>query len=180
VDTIPFQQNSLVVSSFGFMPEFWLKKYVLDSFPQKTDAPHVIDFVVEMFDTLGGSVIGSRLALNCLQSPIGEIKLDQKKMTFIDSHDEVVLPTPMRQRLYDRFPDVRVALMKEGGDFPYLAEPSDISMYITVHLRGQGLYPNLDEDDKTAPASPAAATQAQAVETSAPTWMLIPETVRKM
>jgi pimeloyl-ACP methyl ester carboxylesterase len=57
-DTEPFYQSGLVVASFGYMPEFWVKKYVLDSFPSKTDAPHVIDFIVEMFETLTRQIVG--------------------------------------------------------------------------------------------------------------------------
>ncbi len=32
---------------FRYLPDFYLKKYVLESFPQESDYPEVIDFVVE-------------------------------------------------------------------------------------------------------------------------------------
>jgi len=61
----------------------------------------------------------------------------------MDSNDDVVLPESMRQVLYDRYPNVKLALLKKGGDFPFLAYPEVVTMHLQVHLRSNGLYPDL-------------------------------------
>jgi hypothetical protein len=55
----------------------------------------------------------------------------------------VVLPGGMRARLLERFPNAKEALLKEGGDFPYLAAPEEVNLMLQVHLRSNGLFPNI-------------------------------------
>jgi hypothetical protein len=61
----------------------------------------------------------------------------------------VVLPGGMRARLLERFPDAREALLKEGGDFPYLAAPDEVNLMIQVHLRSNGLFPDIGKRSST-------------------------------
>jgi len=141
VDTIPFHQTPTCLRMFRYLPEFYLKKYILESFPQKTEDPTTIDFVVEQLESLNGDDLGSRLTLNCLQSHIKSLPadFDQKIITILDSNDDVVLPQPMRDRLYATFPYAKLALLKSGGDFPYLSCPDVVVMHLQVHLRTNGL-----------------------------------------
>jgi hypothetical protein len=36
-----------LVDRFGYLPEFYLKKYILESFPDETENPEAVDFVVD-------------------------------------------------------------------------------------------------------------------------------------
>eukprot|EP00472_Partenskyella_glossopodia_P008731 CAMPEP_0197521326 /NCGR_PEP_ID=MMETSP1318-20131121/6607_1 /TAXON_ID=552666 /ORGANISM="Partenskyella glossopodia, Strain RCC365" /LENGTH=274 /DNA_ID=CAMNT_0043073265 /DNA_START=282 /DNA_END=1106 /DNA_ORIENTATION=+ len=131
----------------GYFPEFYLKKYILDSFPKgELPATHAdaVDFVVEQMETLNRLDLGSRLTLNCLPSSVKTYLATIKKkipMTILDTVDDVVLPEAMRERLYGNFPHAKLAHVKKGGDFPFLSQHLEISMHIEVHLRGVQLFP---------------------------------------
>lgn len=141
-DTQPFEQGTMFVTSLGYMPEFYVKKWVLESFPARSVNPAAVDFMVSTFETLSRDVVASRLTLNCLQGQLGPVDVQESKMVFIDSYDDVVLPSAMRLRLYERFPNVKQALLKQGGDFPVLSMPDEVILHIMVHLRGCGLSPS--------------------------------------
>jgi len=147
VDTIPFKQNDNCIKMFQYAPEFYLKKYILDSFPQQSESPESVDFAVDQVESLTRDELGSRLTLNCLQCPVGEVKVDQDLITLVETNDDVVLPNSMRERLYTKFPKARQALIKNGGDFPFLSNPSELSLHLQVHLRHCGLFPNLKENE---------------------------------
>eukprot|EP00466_Bigelowiella_natans_P012640 jgi/Bigna1/128353/aug1.6_g3061 len=147
VDTRPFHQPSAWSTMLGYMPEFYLKKYILDSFPKgNLPGPHAdaVDFVVEQLETLTRKDLGSRLSLNCLPSSVAKyIKSIKEKhpMTILDTVDDVVLPEIMRERLYKAFPNAKQAYIKSGGDFPFLSSHMEVSMHIQVHLRGIEVFP---------------------------------------
>jgi maspardin len=149
-DTQPFQQSSTIVKMFRFAPEFALKKFLLDSFPEKTEDPEIIDFMVEQMETLTRSDVGSRLTLNCINCPVPDFcqNFSEDHISFIDTHDEVVLPDSMRQRLYARFKNVRIGQLKNAGDFPMLSSPSEINMHLVVHLRRNGLFMEVPHETK--------------------------------
>eukprot|EP00457_Paulinella_chromatophora_P008059 gb/GEZN01008086.1/.p1 GENE.gb/GEZN01008086.1/~~gb/GEZN01008086.1/.p1 ORF type:complete len:398 (-),score=61.74 gb/GEZN01008086.1/:274-1467(-) len=142
-DNSAFAQNQQCVAMFQWLPQFYLQKYILDSFPQTSLHPQSIDFAVLQLETLSRADLGARLTLNCTPSVVPNLDLDQAKITIIDTYDEVVLPDSVRQRLYSRFPKAKQALLKEGGDFPFLSNPSELAMHLQVHLRKQGLRPDL-------------------------------------
>jgi len=147
VDTRPFHQPSAWTTMLGYMPEFYLKKYILDSFPKgNLPGPHAdaVDFVVEQLETLTRKDLGSRLSLNCLPSSVAKyIKSIKEKhpITILDTVDDVVLPEIMRERLYKAFPNAKQAYIKSGGDFPFLSSHMEVSMHIQVHLRGIKVFP---------------------------------------
>lgn len=67
------------------MPEFYLKKYILESFPEESEHAETVDFVVDQLETLNRQDLGSRLTLNCLKSRLGDTsRMDQSKITLID------------------------------------------------------------------------------------------------
>jgi len=146
VDTTPFHQNPTWVTMLGYMPEFYLKKYILDSFPKGAlPGPHAdaVDFVVEQLESLNRNDLGSRLTLNCLPSSVTKHlnKIVKIPITILDTVDDVVLPEQMRDRLYKAFPSAKLAYIKKGGDFPFLSAHMEVSMHIQVHLRGNKVFP---------------------------------------
>lgn len=46
--------------------------------------------------------------------------------------DEVALPDRLREEVLKFFPHSRRALMKSGGNFPFLARAEDFNMYVEV------------------------------------------------
>jgi len=168
-DTQPFQQNSTIVKMFRFAPEFALKKFLLDSFPEKTEDPEIVDFMVEQMETLTRADVGSRLTLNCINYPVPDFSqnFSEDRMSFIDTHDDVVLPDSMRQRLYARFKNVRIGQLKNAGDFPMLSCPSEMNMHLIVHLRRNGLFLEIPHHE-TKPAGEVTCELKTDSETSLP------------
>lgn len=138
-DTWPFRQTQGCLKLFRYMPEFALKKVVLDGFPARSDHPEVVDFVVQQVDTLSRQDLASRLTLNCSGEDVPAFKnFPSSKIMLIDSQDAIVLPDGVRDRLYERFTKAKLAPVKRAGDFPVLSCPDDVNMYLLVHLRAHG------------------------------------------
>ena len=53
----------------------------------------------------------------------------------------------MLQEVLKFFPDSRITVLRDGGDFPYLSMPDDVNMYIEVHLRFAESCGSNDDDD---------------------------------
>ena len=159
-DTSIFKRNATSSWTFPYMPEFYLKRYVLDSFPKglmESDMAQAVDFMVMQLDSLGQAQLSSRLLLNCctpflkpLNVKVTQDQIDEDErpapydtaplssVTIIDSNDDVALPDSMRDQLRRRYPFAKVAYIKSGGDFPYLSRSDEINMLIQVHLRKLG------------------------------------------
>ncbi|GAB5372067.1 hypothetical protein AAMO2058_001634000 [Amorphochlora amoebiformis] len=146
VDTKPFHQSPTWTTMLGYMPDFYLKKYILESFPKgEMPATHAdaVDFVVEQLETLTRRDLGSRLTLNCLKSSTDRFidKIKKLPVTILDTVDDVVLPEQMRDRLYKTFTNAKLAYIKHGGDFPFLSSNLEVTMHIQVHLRNLQVFP---------------------------------------
>ncbi len=168
------------------MPEFVLKRMILNNFPQGQLEPDVadsVDFMVQQLETLNQSELASRLTLNCLESTLkpAELPFDKTKITMIDvcvllpfnysPHqclDEVALPERVREELYKLYPEAKIAELRVGGNFPYVSKPDEVNLYIEVHLRGAGLLVNkpmlgefTDKETTTTPESSQPETPSQ-------------------
>lgn len=130
-------------------PTFIVRKYVLDSMPEKTLFPEAIDFMLEqMEENLTTDVLASRLILNiCKNRGVSDPRnwkqgtntFPQERITILDTTDESVLPDEMRQQLYDALPNARYAFLKNGGDMPFISVPDEVNMHLQVHLRHHGI-----------------------------------------
>jgi hypothetical protein len=120
-------------------------------------------------ETLSGEDLGSRLCLNCTPSRLPHLaKFDQRHITMIDATDLIVLPQAMRDGLYKRFATAKFALMKSGGDFPFLSNGDEVSMLLQVHLRAHGVFPDLNANSNSKPnPAPAPASAASSATSSA-------------
>lgn len=146
-DTADFAEQAPCVSAFALAPAFYLRRLVLESFPAGAlppDTADAVDFMVQQLATLSREDLAARLTVNCVRSVVNNLNgVDLARLTFIDSVDASALPPAMRRRLYDTFPGATQSLLKEGGDFPYLAAHLEFSMHMVVHLRRNGLYPDV-------------------------------------
>lgn len=72
------------------MPEFMLKRFVLQALPTKAVAPTIadsIDFMVEQIESMTQPELASRLTLNCSTFPDfdpAHLPIDKSKITIID------------------------------------------------------------------------------------------------
>lgn len=44
----------------------------------------------------------------------------------------------------ERYPGARRAVLKTGGDFPFLSRPDEVNLYLQLHLRRVGVEPRPD------------------------------------
>ncbi|KYQ91775.1 alpha/beta hydrolase fold-1 domain-containing protein [Tieghemostelium lacteum] len=152
-DTQYYHDNSSCAAMFSILPEFMLKKIILSNFPSgKLDKEmcDTVDFMVYQIESLQQQELASRLTLNCsigLLNPSGGL---MENITIIDSLDTVSVPEKLREECYKYYPNAKIALIKEGGDFVYISRSDEVNIHIQVHLRNFGLDPvNNPKSDET-------------------------------
>jgi len=141
-DTSHYKENAPCVEIFPFMPEFMLKRVVLENLPKgkmESEIADSVDFMVEQLETISQKELCSRLTLNC-SIPTQTLNpsswtFNSKKILILDSIDEVAIPEKLRSDVYKFYPEAKIAELKSGGNFPFLSRPDEINMYIQVHLR---------------------------------------------
>jgi len=139
-DTSYYKENAPCAAGFPFMPNFILKRMILSNFPTNVMEEEIaasVDFMVEQLETLSQKELAYRLVLNCAVTTLkhSEWKFDRKKVTIIDSLDEVSVPEKLREEVYKFFPEAQVAELKTGGNFPYLSRADETNVYLQVHIR---------------------------------------------
>jgi len=143
-DTQYFHDNAPCAAMFSIMPEFMLKKILLENFPQQqleNEIAKSVDFMVDQLEALSQGELSSRLILNCTLGFLkpGEVGIPPENITIIDTLDDVALPEKVRDEVYKFYPDARVAHLKDGGNFPYISRADEVNMHLQVHLRKHGL-----------------------------------------
>ncbi|POM75921.1 Maspardin-like protein [Phytophthora palmivora] len=145
-----------------------IKIFIIERFPKPTpqmDAQNeAIEYMMDQLGTLSQQEIASRLTLNCLSCDpeSWKIFLPDEKITFIDvgvdiaralgkcsdiaklfclqSYEDTSLPTTLKDQIGSRYPRAKQALIKTGGDFPFLSHHEEVTMHLQVHLRANGVF----------------------------------------
>eukprot|EP00301_Raphidiophrys_heterophryoidea_P026868 c9365_g1_i1.p1 GENE.c9365_g1_i1~~c9365_g1_i1.p1 ORF type:complete len:295 (-),score=63.22 c9365_g1_i1:175-1059(-) len=136
-DSSYFAEQSACLPFFGYMPEFYLKKIILDNFPKgpfDSEQERAVDFMVRQVEKLSQQDVAARLTLNTIPLSIDLPKISSSLVTVIHTFDTCSTPAFMLEQLAARYPGCRLAQLKTGGDFPYLATPAEFNMMIEVHL----------------------------------------------
>eukprot|EP00186_Timspurckia_oligopyrenoides_P000206 CAMPEP_0182447026 /NCGR_PEP_ID=MMETSP1172-20130603/10410_1 /TAXON_ID=708627 /ORGANISM="Timspurckia oligopyrenoides, Strain CCMP3278" /LENGTH=661 /DNA_ID=CAMNT_0024643277 /DNA_START=18 /DNA_END=2000 /DNA_ORIENTATION=- len=127
-----------------WFPTFVLHKIILGMLPRGQVELHLamaVEFLIaRTLETDRDSLI-SRLTMALTPSTVssGRLRMKSDSITLIDSvhslENKNSLSAQLSAQLLDQFPLAKHALMKEGGDFPYLTNPDEVSMHLVVHLR---------------------------------------------
>eukprot|EP00930_Biecheleria_cincta_P082969 TRINITY_DN72606_c0_g1_i1.p1 TRINITY_DN72606_c0_g1~~TRINITY_DN72606_c0_g1_i1.p1 ORF type:complete len:355 (+),score=57.79 TRINITY_DN72606_c0_g1_i1:75-1139(+) len=127
------------------MPSAMLRQAMQDAFPQggfmELSAKQAIDWVALQMNDLSGEDLASRLSLNTSRSYVGTVRLDPSQVTILESSGETMVPEELRRQLTAMYSGARVAQLKSTGDFPYLSRPDEVTLFIEVHLRSLGAFP---------------------------------------
>ncbi|KAM0046025.1 putative alpha/beta hydrolase-1, maspardin [Helianthus debilis subsp. tardiflorus] len=126
----------------SWTPSFLLKRYVLTGIMSGPHEPFIadsVDFVVAQVETLSREDLASRLTLTNDDSSIGPLMLSDSLITIIDTNDKCAIPQQLKDEVSERFPGVRRADIKSGGDFPFLSRPDEINLHLKLHLRRVGV-----------------------------------------
>lgn len=124
-------------SVFWMLPATLLKKMIIGRFPRKlmdSQIAESIDFMVERLERLSQCELASRLTLNCSSDYVQPQKI-QVQVTILDVFDESALSQTVKEEMYKCYPTARLAHLKTGGNFPFLARAEEVNIYIQVHLR---------------------------------------------
>ncbi|XP_050725928.1 maspardin-like isoform X2 [Eriocheir sinensis] len=135
IDTKIFNYSD-TSSVFWMLPATLLKKMIIGRFPRKMMDSHIadsIDFMVERLECLNQSELASRLTLNCSPDYVQPQKVE---VMLLDVFDESALSQSVKDEMSKCYPNARLAHLKTGGNFPFLARADEVNVYIQVHLRG--------------------------------------------
>ena len=148
-ETTPFVASAVWTASLYWMPQMLVQGVALQSFPSQTMYPEAVDFVVEQLSSMAAVDIASRLTLLHTAHSVDRLHSieDQSRISLISPAEDVhFLPEALRDHLHAALPDAKVAWLKAGGDFPFLATPDEVTMHIVLHLRRVGQQPQALED----------------------------------
>jgi len=131
----------------NWTPSFLLKRYLLTGIRDGPHEPFIadsVDFVVGQVETLSRDDLSSRLMLNVNVASVGSLMLPDSLITIMDTNDYSAVPQQLKDQLNERYPGARRAVLKTGGDFPFLSRPDEVNLYLQLHLRRVGVEPRPD------------------------------------
>ncbi|XP_020094331.1 maspardin isoform X3 [Ananas comosus] len=139
----------------NWTPSFLLKRYILTGIRDGPHEPFIadsVDFVVgqvcvniftaaakHIVETLGREDLSSRLTLNVNVASVGPLLLSDSFITIMDTIDYCAVPQQLKDQVSERYPGARRAVLKTGGDFPFLSRPDEVNLYLQLHLRRVGV-----------------------------------------
>ncbi|KAG2538604.1 hypothetical protein PVAP13_9NG387200 [Panicum virgatum] len=126
----------------NWTPSFLLKRYLLTGIRDGPHEPFIadsVDFVVCQVETLSRDDLSSRLMLNVNVASVGSLMLPDSFITIMDTNDYSAVPQQLKDQLNERYPGARRAVLKTGGDFPFLSRPDEVNLYLQLHLRRVGV-----------------------------------------
>ncbi|KAG6485466.1 maspardin-like isoform X1 [Zingiber officinale] len=136
----------------NWTPAFLLKRYILSGIRDGSHEPFIadsIDFVVGQVEILSSDDLSSRLKLNVNAASVGPLSLSDSFITIMDTNDYCAVPQQLKDQVSERFPGARRAILKTGGDFPFLSRPDEVNLYLQLHLRRVGVEAQLDNQPGT-------------------------------
>jgi maspardin len=127
-------------SVLRWLPDFLVRRAVRSLCPKGPAGLRIAEaaeFVIQNTMTASRDELASRLALMVTDSSVAErLRVPEDRMTLIDASELAPPPAaPASDEARQMLPDARRALLKSGGDFPYLASADEVTMHLVVHLR---------------------------------------------
>jgi maspardin len=151
--THAFLSTSSVDHSVSYSPSVlrWLPDFLVRSAirslcptgPAPVQIAEAAEFVIRTTLVASRDELASRLTLMVTESTVvGRLRLPEERMSWIDSFDFASTNgASMTEEAKKITPDARRALLKSGGDFPYLGSADEVSMHLVVHLRRNAASP---------------------------------------
>ena len=63
---------------------------------------------------------------------------------YAQTNDYSAVPQQLKDQVNERYPSARRAVLRTGGDFPFLSRPDEVNLYLQLHLRRVGVEPRPD------------------------------------
>ena len=158
-DPVPSAKSGMWTSSLYWMPEFVIKEVLLQSLPAVSFYADAVDFCVAQLDPLTAGDVASRLTINSTQHVVSRTdRVEQQRVLLLLPQDETTLDAKQKERLLQALPNAKQAVMKEGGEYPWLSVPDEVNALLMAHLRSMGCLPVPAEEQRTDRASAPATT----------------------
>jgi maspardin len=132
--------HNIVYSSsvLRWLPEFLVRSAVRSLFPKgraELFVAEAAEFAIANTMAVSRDHLASRLSLLVTASTVvGRLRIPDTRVTMIDVID-VANPASSTDDARQALPHARHAMLKSGGEFPYLAAPDDVVMHLVIHLR---------------------------------------------
>lgn len=140
-------------SVLRWLPDFLVRSTMKSIFPKgRTSRDQALAAEFAIGHTLSASrdILASRLALFVSTSSVTS-HLPKSNTTLIDTLDRAPNSLQLSNSVAKELSGARLALLKYGGDFPYLSVPDEVNVHLIVHLRRHAPSP-----DSPIPLPPAA------------------------
>ncbi|XP_039138324.1 maspardin-like [Dioscorea cayenensis subsp. rotundata] len=147
LDTHKFSAAMPWSSVVSWSPSFLLKRYILSGIHDGPHEPFIadsVDFVVGQVETLSRDDLASRLTLNANAVAVGALFLSDSFITIMDTNDYCAIPQQLKDQVSERYSGARRAILKTGGDFPFLSRPDEVNLHLQLHLMRVGVEAKLD------------------------------------
>jgi len=66
-----------------------------------------------------------------------------KSVTLMDVFDDYALGSPIKEKIYQEYPDAKLAQLKSGGNFPYLSRSDEVNLHLQVNIHCQYYFQNI-------------------------------------
>lgn len=128
-----------------WLPDFLIRSTMRAILPKgrvTIDMANAAELAIGHTMACSRDVLASRLALSVTSSTVvNRVHIPETSITLIDSLDRQTNALQLSELTAAQFPNARRALLKTGGDFPYISVPDDINVHLIVHLRRNGADP---------------------------------------
>ncbi|KAL8431743.1 hypothetical protein ACSSS7_005069 [Eimeria intestinalis] len=110
------------------------------------------EFLIAQLDHLSAADLAARLSLSLsVQTAEYVPQLDDGERLLILHTLDSGLPSKTEEAMTSLFPKAKVATMRTGGPFPFLAAADEVSMHIELHMRRCGAAKNRQMEATSAP-----------------------------
>ncbi|KAL8426644.1 hypothetical protein Efla_005901 [Eimeria flavescens] len=97
------------------------------------------EFLIAILDSLSAAELAARLSLSFSVEPAKYVsQLDDGERLLILHTLDSRLPSGTEEAISSLFPRAKVATMRSGGLFPFLAAADEVSMHVELHMRRCG------------------------------------------
>lgn len=99
------------------------------------DELRAMSFMSDRLKGMSQSELASRLTLNYTSDYVNPTHMPSNIfLTIIELFDRYDLNNTVHLGLHKLYPNAKVALLKSGGDYPYLVRAADVNIHITTHM----------------------------------------------
>ncbi|CRH01510.1 acid cluster protein 33 homologue, putative [Plasmodium relictum] len=125
---------------YSFLPHVLLKKIILENYIYinyvniDLKEKNSLEFMSNEIDLISASDLGGRISLQLSSDIIDRIYVNDKCITILQTLNNMYSDS-LNEDMKKAYPFAKHAIMKSGGDFPYLSRYEEVNMYILVHLR---------------------------------------------